>query len=394
MRPYPIVMMMSDVKPFGGAEHSFSLISRHLDRSIFSVRVVVPREGAMVETIREAGIPVDVIPLTRARDAARLPRFISLLRSHRVRLVNAHGVRAGFYAGLARMALPIKVVVCERNLQSWRSHAVPRAIDRFIARRNDFRIGVSQAIVDDMVAAGVIRRELTRAIGGGVDTARLAVDAARRERARARFGFAPDELVVVSAGRLHRMKGFIDLVEAAPRVVAALPKARIVVAGDGEERAALERRIAELKVGGAVRLIGFVRDMPELLAAADLFVLPSVSLEGTPREGTPMAIVEALAAGLAVVTTRLSGNAEIVRDGFNGRVVDPQDPAQLAEAIVQVLRSPERRPMGENGRCLVLERYSIERVVAGYTEIFLGLLEGTGARWPKLPSAAARGQVE
>jgi glycosyltransferase involved in cell wall biosynthesis len=147
------------------------------------------------------------------------------------------------------------------------------------------------------------------------------------------------------------------------------------VAGDGEERAALEKRIAELEVGHAIKLVGYIKDMPELLAAGDLFVLPSVSLEGTPREGTPMAIVEAQAAGLAVVTTSVSGNAEIIRDGFNGMVVPPQDPERLADAIIKILRNPERRKLGENGQRLVQERYSIEYVVRGYTEIFLHLLE-------------------
>lgn len=368
-------MMMSDVKAFGGAEHSFSLISRNLDRSIFSVRVVVPREGPMVESIRAAGIPVHIMSLTRARDLTHFPGFLSLIKSHNVRLVNAHGVRAGLYAGLARRMLPIKVVVCERNLQSWRAHAVPRAIDRFIARHNDFRVGVSKAIVDDMIAAGVCPPEITRVIGGGVDTKRLAVDAARRAAARARFGIGDDELAVVTAGRLHRMKGFIDLVNAVPRIIQEIPSARIIVAGDGEERDTLERRISELGVGNAIKLIGFVGEMPELLAAADLFVLPSVSLEGTPREGTPMAIVEALASGLAVVTTTVSGNAEIIRDGFNGKIVPPQDPERLAGAIVDILRGSDRKQLGENGRQLVLERYSIEKVVEGYTEIFLSLLE-------------------
>jgi glycosyltransferase involved in cell wall biosynthesis len=387
MRPYPILIMLSDVKPFGGAEHSISQLVRNLDRGIFSAQVLVPREGPIVDTIREAGIPVHVMPLTRARDIIRFPRFLSLLKSQRIRLVNSHGVRGGFYSGLAQMALPVKVVVCERNLQAWRVHALPRAIDRFIARHNDFRIGVSQSIVDDMVAAGVITRERARAVAGGVDMKNLAVDAARRDRARARFGVAPDELVVVTAGRLHKMKGFIDLVNAVPRIVEQMSNVRIILAGEGEERAALEKRIAELDVGHAIRLVGFVRDMPELLTAADLFVLPSVALENTPREGTPMSIQEAQGAGLAVVTTRVSGNAEIIRDGYNGRVVEPQNPAQLADAIVQVLRSPERQQMGENGRRVVEERYSMEYVTAAYTEIFLGLLEpGASAS----PARAAR----
>jgi glycosyltransferase involved in cell wall biosynthesis len=375
MRPYPILIMLSDVKPFGGAEHSIAQLACNLDRSIFSPRVLVPREGPVVDTIREAGIPVHVLRLTRARDVVRFPRFVSLLKSHRIRLINAHGVRGGFYSSLARMVLPVRVVVCERNLQVWRSRVIPRAIDRFVAGRNDFRIGVSQSIVDDMVSAGVIPRERARAIAGGVDMNRLAVDGARRERARARFNIAADELAVVTAGRLHRMKGFIDLVDAVPRIIEQVPNARILLAGEGEERGTLEKRIAGLGVGHAMRLLGFVRDMPELLAAADLFVLPSVALKDVEREGTPMTIQEAQAAGLAVVTTRVSGNAEIIRDGFNGRVVEPQNPSQLADAIVEVLRSPGRRQMGENGRRVVKERYSQEYVVGAYTEIFLSLLE-------------------
>jgi glycosyltransferase involved in cell wall biosynthesis len=87
-------------------------------------------------------------------------------------------------------------------------------------------------------------------------------------------------------------------------------------------------------------------------------------------------IAEAGAAGLAVVTTTVSGNAEIIRDGYNGRLVPPQDPARLADAINDVLRSPARREMGENGRRLVLERFSIESVASRYTEVFLKLIEG------------------
>jgi glycosyltransferase involved in cell wall biosynthesis len=367
--------MMSDVKPFGGAEHFLSLITRNLDRSIFSPRLVVPREGPMAESIRAAGIPVDIVSLTRARDIVHVPRFLSLIRTHGIRLLNAHGVRAGMFCGLARMQTPVKVVVVEHNLQSWRARALPRAIDRFIARHNDFRIGVSQAIVDDMVASGVCRREMCRVVPGGVETKRFAVDAARRERARAQFGIAGDELAVVTGGRLHRMKGFIDLVDAAPRILSAQPKARIIVAGDGEERDTLQRRIDELNVAHAVKLIGYVREMPELLAAGDIFVLPSVALENTPREGLPLVIAEAGAAGLAVVTTTVSGNAEIIRDGYNGRLVPPQHPARLADAVVELLSSPERSQIGENGRRLVLERFSIEHVAASYTEIFLSLLE-------------------
>ena len=196
-----------------------------------------------------------------------------------------------------------------------------------------------------------------------------------RASARARFAIAANELAVVSAGRLHPMKGFIDLVNAVPRIIKSVPNARIIVAGEGEERGVLEKQIADLNVGGSIRLIGYVREMPELFAAADMFVLPSVALPGMQQEGTPLSIQEAGAAGLPVVTTRVSGNAEIIQDGFNGRIVEPQRSVQLADAIVEMLRNPERRKMGDNGKQVVRERYSLEFVVAQYTKVFLSLLE-------------------
>jgi glycosyltransferase involved in cell wall biosynthesis len=367
--------MLSDVKPFGGAEHFVAELVRNLDRSRFEPRVLVPRDSPVVNRFRAARVPVHVMPLTEPRDIVNLPRFLALLGEHHIRLVNAHGVRSGFYAGLARRMRSVKVVVCEHNLQPWRAQMLPRALDRFIAHNNDVRIGVSQSIVDDMVSAGVIARERTRVIPGGVDMTHFDVDAAGRERARARFGIAAGELAVVTAGRLHPMKGFIDLVNAIPRIIKSVPNARIIVAGEGEERGVLEKQIADLNLGGSIRLIGYVRDMPELFAAADMFVLPSVALPGAQQEGTPISILEAGAAGLPVVTTRVSGNAEIIQDGFNGRIVEPQRPAQLADAIVGVLRNPERMKMGENGKQVVRERYSLEHVVNAYTEVFLNLLE-------------------
>lgn len=380
MRPHSILVLLSGGNPFGGAEKFAAELVRNLDRSLFEPRVLLPWHNEVVGRFEAVNVPVHVMPLVRPRDMVNFPSFLSLLDKHHIALVNTHGVRGGFYAGLARRLRPVKVVVCEHNLQPWRTRALPRALDRFTARNNDVRVGVSQAIVEDMVSAGVIARERTRMIPCGVDMQRFVVDAARRERARASFGIGAGELAVVAAGRLDPMKGFVDLVSAVPRIVENVPQARIIVAGEGEERPALEKRIAELQVGHAIRLVGYVKDVPELFAAADVFVLPSVAIPGLPQEGTPLAIEEAGAAGIPVVTTRISGNAEIIRDGFNGRVVAPQQPAQLADAIVDVLRNPERMKMGENGKRVVRERYSMEYVMGEYTKVFLDVLESDQRR--------------
>jgi glycosyltransferase involved in cell wall biosynthesis len=367
--------MMSDVKPFGGAETYVTLLVRYLDREVFAPRVVVPREGPMNGKIREAGVPVDVMSLVRAQDLRNLPAFVGYLRSHGVRLINAHGVRAGLFSGLARKRLPVKVAVTEHNLQEWRGKMIPRMIDRFIAKNNDIRVTVSKAVANGMVASGACGPEMIEVIPTAVETARFVTDDARRAAARARFGVPQDALLIAAAGRLHRMKGFIDLVGAAPKIAAAVPKARIIIGGDGEERENLERRVRELGVESVVSMPGYLSDVPELYAAADLFALPSVELEGAPREGMPMVILEAMAAGCAIVTTSVSGNTEIVRDDFNGRIAPQQDPAGLADAIIAVLNDPQRPRFGANGRRFVEEHHSIERVAGQYGELFLRLIE-------------------
>jgi glycosyltransferase involved in cell wall biosynthesis len=124
-----------------------------------------------------------------------------------------------------------------------------------------------------------------------------------------------------------------------------------------------------------VSLPGYVSDMPELMAAADVFVLPSVEVPGSPREGLPVVIMEALASSCPVVTTAVSGNSEIVEDGVNGRLVPQHNPAALADAIVSVLQDPDRARLGENGRRIVEERFDLDRSVHNHAELFLRLIE-------------------
>jgi glycosyltransferase involved in cell wall biosynthesis len=176
------------------------------------------------------------------------------------------------------------------------------------------------------------------------------------------------------------MKGFIYLVEAAPRILERLPAVKIIIAGDGEEKGNLTRRIGELGVGSRVLLPGFVENMPDLMRAADVFVLPSVEVAGAPREGLPMVIAEALATGCPVVTTDVSGNKEIVTDGLNGRIVAQQDAEALADGVIRVLADPDRNRLGEAARRTAEENFSIQIATSRYTRLFLDLIEDGGAQ--------------
>jgi glycosyltransferase involved in cell wall biosynthesis len=205
-------------------------------------------------------------------------------------------------------------------------------------------------------------------VPNGVSDATLAWSA---DRAAVRRGLdlPPEAPVVGALSRLAWKKGLRHLVEAAPRLLESVPDAHVLIAGDGELRAELERQARSLGVASRVRFLGTRRDPLDLLAAFDVFVLPSVV------EGMSNAVLEAMARALPVVATDVGGNPEIVGDGETGFIVPPADPAALAAALGKLLQAPElAREMGAAGRRRVEQRYRVGHMVAAVERLYDELL--------------------
>ncbi|MEO6462068.1 MAG: glycosyltransferase family 4 protein, partial [Candidatus Eisenbacteria bacterium] len=172
---------------------------------------------------------------------------------------------------------------------------------------------------------------------------------------------------VLAIGRLVEKKGFADLLAAWPAVRARVPAARLVVVGDGPEREDLAERARDLGIADAVTWAGPLPQDAVLahLAAATVFALPCRIARDGNRDGLPTVLLEALASGLPCVTTTVTGNPEIVRDGVEGRLVPPGDPDALAAALVDLLLDPEARArMAEAARASAIERFDLRRNVA------------------------------
>jgi glycosyltransferase involved in cell wall biosynthesis len=164
-----------------------------------------------------------------------------------------------------------------------------------------------------------------------------AVDGQRsdvRAAARSELGLPPDATLLLSVGRLHRQKGQLDLIRAAGGVHEQRPDVRVLIAGDGPDRARLEGALDELRARDAVTVLGHRDDIPRLMAAADLFVFPS------HFEGTPFAMLEAMANGLPVVAATFGGADEVIDDGQNGLLVPVGQPDALRDAILAALADP------------------------------------------------------
>jgi glycosyltransferase involved in cell wall biosynthesis len=190
------------------------------------------------------------------------------------------------------------------------------------------------------------------------------------------FSPAPDRgdessAEILSVGALHRRKGNVVLLDAFARVLAAVPEARLTIAGDGEERLFLERRAEELGVAHAVRFLGAVEHdrLPQLYAGADVFCLPSFA------EGLPVVLMEAMSTGVPVVATSIMGVPELVRDGESGLLVPPARADALAEALIRLLRDPElRRRLAAEGRRRVAGDYDRTATSTELREVLLPLI--------------------
>jgi len=189
---------------------------------------------------------------------------------------------------------------------------------------------------------------------------------------RRELSIGDDEVLIGTVATFRPVKDLHTLLEATACVVKVKPEARLVLFGDGPLRADLTATIERLGLGSVVRLPGWRRDATQLLPAMDVFVLSSVS------EGISLALLEAMAAGVPVVATRVGGNVEVLNDPCTGLLVPPRSPADLADAILRLIDDPvQRRQLSAGGRRRVEAAFSLKRMVNEYERLYTSLV-GTG----------------
>jgi len=297
-----------------------------------------------------------------------LPLAWRLARSHPPDILHAHNLffTSTATAVLLRYLLK-KPLVTTLHLGSLRQLGGPslllassyeRTLGRAIVRSSDRLIAVSKAVAGHAVQLGA-RPEAVRVIANGVDVQRFRPGAGRES----------GTFRVACVGRLIFNKGPQYLVEAAPEVLRAHPEAEFVFVGDGPLRPHLEERARQLGIGHRVMFLGTRPDVPAILQTCDMLVRPSL------LEGMPLTVLEAMACGLPVVATPVSGTAELVRHGENGLLVRPADPASLARAILRLMEDePLREAQGREARRLVEGGYGWDAVAAKTLAVYRELL--------------------
>jgi sugar transferase (PEP-CTERM/EpsH1 system associated) len=354
----------------GGAERIVAQLATHLPRDRYQVRVAcLYAPHAVGADIEAAGIPVINLDMRGKGDLRAPLRLLRLLRREPVDVLHAHLFHANFLAATVGKAAGVPVVIATRHSIEIGGRLRER-INRATRPLCDTVVAVSREVYQAEIDRSGIDSARVTLIPSGVELDRFAApDPAATERLRRAWHIQPETKLIGTVGRLVPPKGHTYLLDAATRLRDRAPKLRIAIVGDGPLRPALEAQTRSLGLSDTVIFTGIRREVPEILALLDLFVLPSL------WEGLPIALLEAMAAGRPVVATRVGGVPEVVVDGTTGRLVATSDPDALANAILTLLQDPDlRRRMGAAGQARVRKHFSVERMVKDMDQLYCRLL--------------------
>lgn len=357
----------------GGVEEVVLRLVQRLDPGEFALGLAAPPALLDAFAADLAGLSVATCGVAAEswRQRAEVRRLGAFIAAFRPDVVNAHLFRSVVVAApLARWHSVPAVVETYHGREAWRTGPLRGSFlpDRVLARFVDRVIAVSEAARDFLVRAKGYPAGKVVVVANGRDLS-VFTPGTERDPARKELGVDRSTPLVGVVGRLETQKGHVYLLDAWPQVVAEFPDARLLVIGDGSLRSALHEQARRRGVAGSTIFTGFRDDVPRLLDALDVLVLPSL------YEGMPLTAIEAAAMARPVVATAVDGTPEVVADGATGLLVPPADPTALARALRALLRDPERaRAMGAEGRRRTLERFDLARHVEATAAVYRGVV--------------------
>lgn len=357
----------------GGEEQVFILLEGLRERGHRSILACPP--GSRCEAEAEArGLETRALPLERlgALSGAGVRALFGLRRLFRESgcdLVHLHTGRASWLGGLAAWGTGVPALATRRMDRRVRPFLDTRFLYGSLLRRT---AAISPAVAERLHEGGVDPGRIAT-IPSSVDPTRLA-PIHKEEETRSALGTPTDSPVLLSVAALVRRKGLDVLLGALAQLAQRGLHPILWVAGEGPERSALERQRRELGLDRTVRFLGRRDDVPDLVAACDVFVLPS------RQEGLGVAALEAMAGARPVVASRVGGLGEAVIDDRTGLLVPPADVDALARALTRLLRDPAlRERLGAEGPARIAEGYHAEQMVAAYESLYFDVLGREGS---------------
>lgn len=348
-------------------------LAQHLDPARFRLSAACFYGGGPVQQQLESlGVRTHNLNVANEHDPRVIWRARRLIRQLRCDLVHTHLLRADLYGGTAARWAGVPAVVSTAYAIGPYARQQRRRSDRWLdatcAKLSTHVIAVSHAVQRDCVERLGIPGDRISVIHTGIEPP-AAIPADDAEKLRVEWGLAPTQPVIVTVARLSYEKGLDTLLDAATLLRQSRPRARVVIIGDGPDRAAIEIRIRESNLTDVVLLGGFRSDVWPVYAAANVICMPSHS------EGMPNVLLEAMAMARPIVATSVGGIPEAILSGENGLLVPPRDPQAMAAALSCLLDDADLAwRQGAAARSTVVQRFLARDVVARYSILYSSLL--------------------
>jgi len=347
----------------GGAERALVQLVTGLPRDAWESRVIsIGPWGPLVATLQDAGIPVRCLDAVYLWDTPRVlwqlrrefrdyqPQILQTFLFH----ANILGRIAGRWARVPHVVAGLRVAERRSRFYGW--------VDRWTNRWVDRNVCVSRAVADFCEHESGLNPRKTVVIPNGVDVAPIQQASPIQVTD---WGIPAKAPLILTVARLEHQKGIDLLLAAAPEILAAIPEAHLVILGEGLHRTALERQAAATQFAARIHFLGHRGDVPRWLQRAQVMVLPS------RWEGMPNVVLEAMAAGLAVVATDVEGVREVIVDNVNGCIVPAESPQALAEVTMQLLRQPEiSKKLGMAAQDVVGKKFTVDAMIQQYAQLY------------------------
>lgn len=361
----------------GGAEKQMATLIEHIRQLNFSCQIFALEPiGPWNAYLKNIRVPIhdggyfsekpNIMKLTLLISAQL--RLIRTIRAIRPDVIHAYLPLANFLASLAGRLSGIPLIISSRRALGTHQERYRgwRFFDAISTYLSNYVTANSKAVADDTIKRNCGKKSKLVVIHNGIDSDPFISASKHRSAVRHKLGISPTEKVIIVVANLIPYKGHLDLIEAMVTVSKRFPNCNLLLVG--EDRGIsndLQKKTHVLGIHKKIKFMGQRRDVADLMAAADLSVLPS------HEEGFSNVILESMAAALPVVATNVGGNSEAVLNGITGWLVEPHNPENLAEKIIDVLEDPQKaRKWGRSGRERVIESFHIEKMIKEHLRLY------------------------
>jgi glycosyltransferase involved in cell wall biosynthesis len=368
----PCIIWLIDGLGSGGAENLTLSILKRFDKTKYHIRVCVIKEkphSPIKAELEKSGISVDMVRMPSLRSPSNLPKLLRYLRLHRPQLIHAQLQFSTIFGNIAGVLLQIPCISTLHTVgkpTKWAAY-LRNQINWFILRNFCTKIiAVSEDTRNFHMNEGKIPETKIITIYNGIDLSIFKPsNKIENAKKREKFNLPADAKIISTVAVLRKPKGIQYMIEAMPAIIESAPNCKYMIVGDGEYGGALRELVREKELDRHIVFAGQQKDISTILAISDLFVLPTLT------EALPTVLIEAMAAGKAIVASKVGGIPEMIEDGVNGILIPASSPSDLTKACLRLIDDDDlRNRMAEKSLEIANRKFDIQKLIQSLNNLY------------------------